>query len=156
MWIRRSNILAPLATLTSKGVPWKWSEEHQCSFDLMKWIVSQETLLAYSDFSKPFDVYTNGSHSQLGAAICQNYKPFACYCCKLNPTSMTERELLAIIETLKEFRNILLGHKIRIFTDLQNLTYKIFQHKMYSAMASTHWRFWPWAYLYQGSLEWCC
>jgi hypothetical protein len=36
MWIRRSNILAPLATLTSKTVPWTWSEEHQGSFDLMK------------------------------------------------------------------------------------------------------------------------
>jgi RNase H-like domain found in reverse transcriptase len=51
------------------------------------------------------------------------------YSCKLNPTqtryTTTERELLAIVETLKEFCDILLGHKIRIFTDLQNLTYKI-------------------------------
>jgi hypothetical protein len=39
MRIRRSNILAPLATLTSKTARWKWSGEHQLSFDLMKSIV---------------------------------------------------------------------------------------------------------------------
>jgi RNase H-like domain found in reverse transcriptase len=82
-------------------------------------------LLAYLDFSQPFHVYTEASHSQLGAAICQNEKPIAFYSCKLNPTqasyTITERE-----QTLKEFCNILLGHKIRIFTDLQNLTYNNF------------------------------
>jgi hypothetical protein len=36
MWIRQSDVFAPLTTLTSKTVPWKWSEEHQRSFDLMK------------------------------------------------------------------------------------------------------------------------
>jgi RNase H-like domain found in reverse transcriptase len=90
-------------------------------------------LLAYPDFSKPFDVYTDASHSQLCAAICQNDKPIAFYSCKLNPAqtryTTTECELLAIVETLKEFRNILLGHKIRIFTDHQNLTCKNFNTK---------------------------
>ena len=35
----------------------------------------------------------------------------------------TERELLAIVETLKEFCKILLGQKIRIYTDHKNLIY---------------------------------
>jgi enoyl reductase-like protein len=120
----------------------EWTEEHQRSFDLMKRIVSRETLLAYPDFFKPFDVYTDASHSQLGAAICQNDKLIAFYSRKLNPAqtqyTTTEHKLLAIVETLKEFRNIWLGHTIRIFTDHQNLTYKKFQHRACYAMSSTH------------------
>eukprot|EP00957_Ditylum_brightwellii_P098378 7495435-Ditylum_brightwellii.AAC.2 len=34
-----------------------------------------------------------------------------------------ERRLLSIAETLKEFKNILLGYEIEIFTDHYNLTY---------------------------------
>eukprot|EP00957_Ditylum_brightwellii_P017198 1296319-Ditylum_brightwellii.AAC.1 len=37
-----------------------------------------------------------------------------------------ERELLAVVETLKEFKNILLGQQIRVYTNHKNLTYKNF------------------------------
>ena len=36
------------------------------------------------------------------------------------------RELLSIVETLKAYRNILLGHKIVVHTDHKNLVYKTF------------------------------
>ena len=60
----------------------------------------------------------------------QSNRPIAFYSRKLNPAqtryTTTERELLAIVETLKEFRNILLGQCIRVYTDHKNLTYKDF------------------------------
>jgi len=43
----------------------------------------------------------------------------------LSPTqqryTITEREILAIVETLKEFKNILLGQQITVFTEHMNL-----------------------------------
>jgi hypothetical protein len=130
MWIRRSDVLAPLTKLVSNEAKWLWTPEQQKAFETMKQIMSKETLLSYPDFSQPFDLHTDASKSQLGAVLSQNNNPIAFYSRKLNPAqtryTTTERELLAIVETLKEFRNILLGHQVRVYTDHQNLTYKEF------------------------------
>ena len=121
MWIRRSHILQPLTNLMSKNAKWHWTPAHQAAFDQIKKVVSQETLLHYPDFNQPFEIHTDASHTQLGAVISQNNKPIAFYSRKLSPAqtryTTTERELLSIVETLKEFRNILLGQQLKIYTD---------------------------------------
>jgi len=96
---------------------------------MAKKVIAKETLLAYPDFNKPFKIHTDASHYQLGAVVSQEGKLVAFYR-KLNPAQMryttTERELLSIVETLKEYRNILLGQTIKVFTDHKNLVYKHF------------------------------
>ena len=130
MWIRRSHVLAPLAALLSKDVKWKWEDEHRKAFRDIKNIIAREVMLAYPDFSKPFVIHTDASHHQLGAVISQDEKPIAFYSRKLNPAqsryTTTERELLSIVETLKEFRTILLGQRIIVHTDHKNLVCKTF------------------------------
>jgi len=125
MWFHRSEILAPLTALTSKTVPWLWTPIHEKAFQLTKKIISREVMLSYPQFDQPFIVHTDASHTQLGAVISQSNKPLAFYPRKLTPTQQcyttTECELLAIVETLKEFKNILLGQEIIIYTDHQNL-----------------------------------
>ena len=104
MWIRRSDILAPLTKLTSNTSKWMWEEEQQNAFDNIKRVVSKDTLLSDPDFNQPFVIYTDASHTQLGAIISQNNKPIAFYSHKLNPRyTTTERKLLSIVKTLKEF-----------------------------------------------------
>ncbi|MHA7865811.1 reverse transcriptase family protein, partial [Flagellimonas marinaquae] len=109
-WIRRSDILAPLAELAGANSKWEWTDVHQNAFDTMKKVVAREVLLAFPDFNKPFEIYTDASKLQLGAVITQGKKPIAFYSRKLNSAqrnyTTTERELLAIVETLREFRNI--------------------------------------------------
>ena len=87
-------------------------------------------MLAYPDFSKTFVIHTDASHYQLGGVISQDGKPIAFYSRKLNDAqtryTTTERELLSIVETLKAYRNILLGHDIVVHTDHKNLVYKTF------------------------------
>ena len=128
VWPMRAHVLAPLSKLTSNKVPWKWTEEHQQAFEEMKRIIAKETLLTYPNFSKPFTIHTDASDLQLGACISQDGKPIAFYSRKLNPAqtkyTTTEQELLSIVETLKEFRTILLGQQLIIHTDHKNLVYK--------------------------------
>ena len=96
----QSEILAPLTALTSIKVKWKWSDLAQNVFDTMERIMARETILAYPNFDKPFEIHTDASAYQLG-------KPIAFYSRKLTPTqtryTTTEMELLSIVETLKKF-----------------------------------------------------
>src|SRR3954468_13462962 len=107
IWPQHLHILALLTALTSAKVKWNWTTEHQIAFDEMKQVMTRETLLAYPDFKEPFDIHTDASLYQLDACISQNGKPFAFYSQKLNPVqtryTTTERELLSIVEVLKEF-----------------------------------------------------
>jgi RNase H-like domain found in reverse transcriptase len=96
----------------------------------MKNIIAKETLLAYSNFNKPFDIHTDASHTQLGAVVSQENKPIAFYSRKLNPAqtryTTTEQEHHITVKTLKEFCNILLGQQILVYTNHKNLTCKNF------------------------------
>ena len=64
MWIRQSDVLAPLAALVFKNVPWKWTDKAQEAFDTMQPIIGHEVLLSYPDFSKPFVIHTDASHTR--------------------------------------------------------------------------------------------
>ena len=123
MWIRQSHVLAPLAALTFKTTKWRWGPKEQKAFKTMKRLISKETMLAYPDFNKEFVIHTDASHEQLGAVISQDNWPIAFYSRKLKPEqtryTTTEWELLSIVETLKEFCNILLGHKVIVHIDHQ-------------------------------------
>jgi hypothetical protein len=89
--------------------------------------VSQETLLAFPDFEKEFHVYTGASNKQLGAVIMQEGTPLAFYSRKLSSAQTRyttgEQELLSIVETLKELRDILLGQQAIVHTDHLNILY---------------------------------
>jgi hypothetical protein len=127
MWQRRSHILAPLTSLSAKTAKWNWSDECNDSFETIKRAIARETLLNFPDFNKEFHIYTDASDYQLGAVIMQEEKPLAFYSRKLNKHQRRyttgEQELLSIVETLKEFRNILLGQRIVVHTDHLNLLY---------------------------------
>ncbi len=110
----------------TKKKPWRWDLIHQQAFDNVKAAIAKETVLAYLNFLKPFEIYTDASSMQLGAVITQDNRLIAFFSRKLSKTqqkySVTEIELLAIVETLKEFNGMLLGQDIKVYTDHKNLT----------------------------------
>jgi hypothetical protein len=100
---------------------------------LIKKVIGTEiqVLLCYPDFNKSvlFHLYTDASDHQLEAVIMQDKKPSALYLRKLNTaqkrftTTERNRELLSAIETCKDYKNILLGYPIKVFTDHKNNTF---------------------------------
>ncbi len=70
-------------------------------------MIAKDVVLTYPDFTKPFEIYTDASTMQLGAVITQDNRPIAFFSRKLSKTqtkySVTKIELLAIVETLKDF-----------------------------------------------------
>ena len=88
------------------------------------------TLLTYPGFNETFKTHTDDSAFQLWVVISQKIKPINFYGRKLTDAQqgykVTERELLSIVKTLKEFITILPGQKLRIYNDHKKLTCKNF------------------------------
>ena len=125
IWTIRSHTLAPLTKLTSIKKKFKWMNVEQYAFSEIKRIVAWDTLLTYPYFNETFKIHTNASEFRLGAFISLKGKPIAFYSIKLTDSQqrykVTYKELLSIVETLKELRTILLGQNIRIYTDHKTL-----------------------------------
>jgi hypothetical protein len=129
-------MLAPLSNLVgecrhtkvttankTKKVPWHWEKIHQQAFDNVKATIAKDVTLAYPDYTQDFEVYTDNSKLQLGAIITQANRPLAFFSQKLSPVqqnSVTEQELLAIVETLKEFKGMLWGQQLTVYTVHKN------------------------------------
>jgi hypothetical protein len=69
MWVKHSEMLAPLTDLvgecreteatkknSTKKKPWRWESIHQQAFDEVKATIAKEVVLAYPDFTKPFEI----------------------------------------------------------------------------------------------------
>jgi len=146
IWEKRTDLLAPLTDLvaecgttkaakkklrkdgkpTKQPKPWRWEAEHDEAFKKIKQIIARDVCLAYPQFDKPFVIFTDASTRQLGGVITQDNRPIAFFSRKLTKAqqryTVTELELLSIVELLKEFKGMLLGYEVIVWTDHKNLT----------------------------------
>jgi hypothetical protein len=83
-------------------------------------------VLAYLNYSKVSEIYTDASSKQLGAVITQDNRPIAFFCQKLSfaqcKYSVNKfKILLSKVKIHKEFKGMLWGQSIKVFTDHKNL-----------------------------------
>ncbi|KAK7604945.1 hypothetical protein V9T40_006131 [Parthenolecanium corni] len=125
-------ICEPLHRLTHKDTPFAWGELQERSFEMLKSRIAQHILLTHPDFNKPFYVQTDASLYGIGGYVYQltdENKPVIVAICSrlLNRAERNygtyERELLALVHTIRKYYYMLLGHSIYLITDHQALVH---------------------------------
>ncbi len=122
-----SAICSPISALLNKHIQFKWTDQQQQAFITLKQAITNAPILSLPDPTIPYTVKTDASGFAIGAELSQNNKPVAFLSHKLSPAernySTHEKEQLAIITALREWRHYLLGTKITIETDHLSLKY---------------------------------
>jgi len=113
--------------LTRKNVPFLWTEQHENDFQKLRTELSSPNLvLQFPDFSKEFFLNTDASDYAIGSVLSQvnkdgNQQPIAYASRTLNKAeinySTIEKELLAIVWSVKHFRPYLYGRSFTILSD---------------------------------------
>jgi hypothetical protein len=120
---------ATLVSLLKKNVPYQWTEAHDEAFNGLKTALTSQQVLAPPNFDKPFILTTDASGYAIGAALAQEFerieRSVRFWSRMLQPAernyATTDREALAVVCALKQFRVYLLSHRFIIYTDHQAL-----------------------------------
>ena len=130
-WYRRfiprfAEIAAPLYALTHIGADFKWTSEHQQSFDALKHAMISEPVLRAADPTKDYFCQSDASDKQISMTLLQedennHLHPIAYASKTLNSAqrnyTTSEKECLALVWGLEHFNLYLEGHKYTTLTD---------------------------------------
>jgi transposase InsO family protein len=149
-----SKLMAPLEQLRTQGKI-VWTKDHEKILDKFRAILNEQVMISYPDFSKPLIVATDASKYGLGCVLFQlvghnddqttvdqiikaqkRYIRFASRALTSSERNYgaPQRELLGVLFALKSFRPYLFGHRFRLFTDHQALTYMLERPKVSSVI----------------------
>ena len=124
----------PLHKLTRKDEAWKWSTEERTAFEELKKKVTSAPILIFPDPDKQYKVEMDASNYAYGGVLSQQgedgkWHPVAFLSKSFNEVERNydihDKEMLAIIRGLEEWRHYLEGakHTFEIWTDHKNLEY---------------------------------
>src|SRR5215472_5278787 len=136
-----ADIARPLHDLTRKDRAWTWSLEHEEAFEQLKKKVTSAPVLIFPQDHRPYKVEADSSNYASGAVLSQQgedekWHPIAFLSKSLSPVERNyeihDKEMLAIIRALEEWRHYLEGtkHTFEIWTDHKNLEYFMTAQKL--------------------------
>ena len=133
---RFSEKAAPLTRLTKKGAKFVWNPDQQEAFQDLKDSLTKAPVLIYPDFDKPFKVQTDASDIAIAGVLTQQLDnldhPVSYFSRKLSGPELnyttSEKEALAIVESVRHFTPYIYGFHFTIVTDHAPLRY-IFKYK---------------------------
>jgi len=148
----------PLSDLTKKDCTWNWGVEQQNAFEVLKKAFTMVPVLRIPNDEDSFKLSTNASDFATEAVLSQKdmqtnlWHLVAFFSKSLDVHKRNykiyDKELLAVIRGLEEYRHHLEGHphKIEIWSDHQNLTFfrtaqKLTRRQARWALFMTHFNF---------------
>jgi hypothetical protein len=129
-----SLIAAPLHVLTSVKRGFQWGGSQQKAFNTLKVNISTDHVLALSDLQQYFEIETNESDYAMGAVLIQHRKPICYHSDTLTTIVINyptyDKELYALVQSVKKWKHYLMGKETIIHTDHQPLQYLQSQTKL--------------------------
>lgn len=129
-WYRRfiadfASVAHPLTSLLKKGKHWKWTENQQTVFELLKAKLTTAPILACPYLTRTFILQTDASDYGLGAVLRQEMQDGERVIAYASQTlngaeknySATEKECLAIVWGIRKLRPYLEGYQFHVITD---------------------------------------
>jgi len=98
-----------------------WVPDANTTFSKLKYSITQASILALLEFSKPFTLEIDASEVGINAVLSQDQHPIAYFSKKITDMMQRQpaytREFFAITEAITKFKHYLLGHNFTIKTD---------------------------------------
>jgi len=102
---RFRTIAAPLNEVVKKSVGFKWGEEQELAFVLLKDKLCPTPVLALLDFTKAFEIECDASGMGIGVVLMQDRRPIAYFSEKLSGVTLNyptyDKELYALVRALE-------------------------------------------------------
>jgi len=124
-----STIAAPVIEIVKKSVGFKWNDEQDEAFNLLKDKLCSVHVLALPDFTRAFEV-----ESGIGVVLMQDKRPIVYFSEKLNGAALNyptyDKELYALVRTLETWQHYLWPKEFVIHSDHESLKHLKGQGKL--------------------------
>jgi hypothetical protein len=158
-----SHMALPLTELTKERSPWQWRlAVEQRAFDALKEAISSAPTLVMPDPSRQYQVYTDASGFALGAVLLQDHgvgpQPVAYISKKLSEAEQRypngDREMLAIVHALQQWRCYLEGAEFTVNSDHLNHTWFAAKKAQNLSRRQAKWTEWLESYYGGVDIQW--
>jgi hypothetical protein len=130
-----SGICVPMMdTVKNKHKYFKWTEEAERSFNILKEKITERPILVLLNFENTFQVRCDAGGVTIGVVLNQDNRHVSYFSEKLNETkrkySMYDKEFYAIIQALNKWRHYLVPREFVLYSDNRALQFITKQEKL--------------------------
>ena len=129
-----STIAAPLTEVIKKSVGFRWGEEQERAFNMLKSKLISAPVLILPNFDRTFEVECDASGIGIGAVLMQEGKPIAYFSEKLSGAALNyptyDKEMYALVRALETWQHYLVPKEFVIHTDHESLKHLKGQNKL--------------------------